>query len=179
MKKILFALALPVSLFIYSCGDAASEEEDPLKDMHAVNLVVFDDSLQMYVSNTLDGTVSAAENSNGAVELKVGEKFQLEVSQEAGDIALVKSDIDGHEFLKLQKYIIDEPTLLFWEAKAPDMTTSEFHFYAIITVNGLPYVVSDVKNGEPHTQEFVQLMVNAAKTLRAKNAPAKTEQPST
>lgn len=171
MKKLLFILSL--GLFIVSCNNTANNEEtDKWKDYYNLDLIVFDDSLKMYIPNTLQGLTTNDENENGEVEVTIGKNFQLKVSQEDGDIALVKSDIAGDNVFKLQQYIVDEPNLIFWETKAPDMSNSIFHFYAVININGLDYVVSDIRNGAQLNKAAVEAMVNAAKTLQAKNPTA-------
>ena len=41
----------------------------------------------------------------------------------------------GDDVYKLQRYIIDEPTLVSWESKIGDMPNSNFHFYPPLNHN--------------------------------------------
>jgi hypothetical protein len=81
---------------------------------------------------------------------------------------LVKSDIAGDEVFKFQRFIIDEPTMVFWEAKIGDMPNSNFHFYAISKVNKASYVIKDIESGDAYNEIAVKTMVDAAKTLKSK-----------
>lgn len=78
----------------------------------------------------------------------------------------MKSDIAGNDVNKFKRYINDEPTLLFWES---EITQPEFHFYTVVKPGAVSYIIQDIKE-EMFSEKSAQTMVDAAKTLKAKQA---------
>lgn len=169
MKKVLILLAAPVIIGFASCGGSKAEEEVILPGMMKTELIVAGDTLTMIIPDSTKGKVEIVEQPWGATEIKVGSAFQISIEQGEGDVTLVKSDIAGDEVFKLQRYITDEPTLVFWESKIGDMPNSNFHFYAISKVNKASYVIKDIESGDAYSEVAVKTMVDAAKTLKSKN----------
>lgn len=167
MKKVLILLAAPVIICFTSCGGSKAEEEVILPGMMKAQLIVAGDTLSMVIPDSTKGKVEIVEQPWGATEIKVGNAFQISIEQGEGDVTLVKSDIAGDEVFKLQRYITDEPTLVFWEAKIADMPNSNFHFYAVSKVNKASYVIKDIESGEAYNEAAVKAMVDAAKTLKS------------
>lgn len=167
MKKVLILLAAPVIICFTSCGGSKAEEEVILPGMMKAQVIVASDTLSMVIPDSTKGKVEIIQQPWGATEIKVGDAFQISIEQGEGDVTLVKSDIAGDEVFKLQRFIIDEPTLVFWEAKIGDMPNSNFHFYAISKVNKTSYVIKDIESGEAYNEAAVKAMVDAAKTLKS------------
>ncbi len=168
MKKALIVLAAPVIICFTSCGGSKADEEVILPGMMKVQLIVASDTLSMIIPDSTKGKVEIVEQPWGATEIKVGKDFQLSIEQGEGDVTLAKSDIAGDEVYKLQRYLKDEPTLLFWESKIADMPNSNFHFYSISKVGKASYLIKDIESGDAYSEKAVQTMVDAAKTLKAK-----------
>jgi len=170
MKKILLLLATPALLFFSSCGGSKTEESAPIPGMMVVDLKINGNALSIMVPDSSKGKMEMVEQSWGATEIKVGPDFQISIEEGDGDVALVKSDVTGNEVFKLQRYITDEPTLLFWEEKNADLPSARFHFYTIIKAGASNYVIKDIESGEAYNEKAVQTMIDAAKTLKAKEA---------
>jgi len=169
MKKVLLTLIAPVALFFASCGGHSTEEEST-ENLKEIKFSVSGDSLSIMIPNTMQGIVEITEQAWGATEIKIGTKFQVSVEPNNGDIALQKGDIESNDVYKFQRYITDEPTLLFWESKIPDMAQSNFHFYLIQKDGENTYVIKDVDSGEAYSESDVKTMVDAAKRLKNKSA---------
>jgi hypothetical protein len=165
MKKLLYLLAIPLLAFV-SCNGSKSESEESLEGMKEVKIILLDDSLSVWVPSNIQGNMDIVQQNWGATEIKIGENFQISIEQSEGDIALQKSDIEGNDVFKLQRYIKDEPTMLFWESKIPDMENSTFHFYTIVTIGKTPYLIKDVDSGVAYSESDVEAMIKAAKTLQ-------------
>jgi hypothetical protein len=176
MKKIFYLLALPLIALISSCGNSKPQEENNLEGMKEVKIVLLDDSLSIWVPENISGNMEITQQAWGATEIKIGEGFQISIEQSEGDFALQKSDIEGNDVYKLQRYITDEPALLFWESKIPDMENSTFHFYTIVTVGKTPYLIKDVDSGVAYTEEGVKAMIKSAKTLQKTTQGANEEE---
>ncbi len=169
MKKITL-IALPVILFLASCGNSKTEDAVVIPGMQETKISINGNNLTLMVPDSSKGRMEITEQSWGATEIKVGEDFNISIAEEEGDVALTKSDIAGDDVFKLQKYITDEPTMIFWEAKNPNMDDSRFHFYAIIKSGTLSYVVKDVESGEAYSQKAIEKMIESAKTIKVKEA---------
>ena len=172
MKRILLLMTIPAIIFFASCGGSKVEEEVILPGMMKVEFAVAGDTLSMIVPDSSKGKLDLIEQGWGATELRIGENFQISVEEGEGDIAMLKNDIDIDDVYQLQKYVVDQPDLLFWESKIPIMPTSNFHFYSIIQAGGKSYIVKDIEAGIAYSEELVKEMVEAAKSLKSKNKTA-------
>lgn len=175
MKNTLLLLAIPALLFFASCGGSKTEESTAaMPGMAEVVFKINGNSLSVMVPDSSKGKMEMTEQSWGATEFKVGSDFQISIEEGDGDVALIKSDITGNEVFKLQRYLIDEPALLFWESKNADMADARFHFYTIIKIGTSNYVIKDVESGDAYNEKAVQTMIDAAKTLKIKE-PVKAD----
>lgn len=168
MKKTLLLLAAPALLFFSSCGGSKTDESIAMPGMTEVVFKINGNNLSVMVPDSSKGKMEMIEQSWGATEFKVGSDFQLSIEESDGDAALVKSDITGNEVFKLQRYLKDEPTLLFWEAKNADLADARFHFYTIKKVGTSNYVIKDIESGDAYNEKAVQRMIDAANTLKVK-----------
>ncbi len=169
MKKTLLLLATPALLFFSSCGGSKTEESTaPLPGMMEVGLKISGNNLLMMVPDSSKGKMEIVEQSWGATEIKVGSDFQISIEESDGDIALIKSDITGNEVFKLQRYLKDEPTLLFWEGKNANIPDARFHFYTIRKIGTSSFVIKDIETGEAYNEKAIQTMLDAANTIKVK-----------
>lgn len=167
MKKILLLLVTPSVLLFSSCGGSKTEETaTSLPGMMEVQLKINGNAISIMVPDSTKGKMEMVEQSWGATEIKVGKDFQISIEEGEGDVALMKSDIAGNDVNKFKRFIKDEPTLLFWES---EITAPECHFYTIVKPAAVSYLVQDIK-GEMFSEQGVQTMVEASKTLKAKDA---------
>lgn len=167
MKKILLLLVTPAMLFFAGCGNSKNEEATAsMPGMMETTISVNGNQLSIMVPDSTKGRLEVVEQSWGATEIKVGKEFQISIKEDEGDIALTKSDIAGNDVNKFNRFVKDEPTLLFWESQ---ITEPEFHFYTIVKPGAVSYVVEDIK-GEIFSEKATQTMIDAAKTLKAKEA---------
>jgi hypothetical protein len=164
MKKAILLLITPAILFLASCGGSKTEEETSIPGMMQVQLKINGNPLSIMVPDSTKGKLEMVEQSWGATEIKVGDDFQISIEEGEGDIALTKSDIAGNDVNKFQRFLKDEPQLLFWESA---ITTPEFHFYTIVKPGAVSYVIQDIK-GDIFDEKAVQRMIDAAKTLKVK-----------
>src|SRR4051812_13520261 len=128
MKKALLFLAVPALLFFAGCGNSKTETSAVMPGMMEQNLKINGSNLVVMIPDSSKGKAEIVEQSWGAVEIKVGPDFQISIEEGDGDMALTKSDIKDAAVFKFQRYLKDEPSLLFWEAKNADIPDSRFHF---------------------------------------------------
>lgn len=165
MKKLFLLLAAPAMLFFAGCGGTKTEDTTAsMPGMTETTITVNGNQLSIMVPDSTKGKLEVVEQSWGATEIKVGKEFQISVSEGEGDVALTKSDIAGNDVNKFKRFVKDEPTLVFWES---EITEPEYHFYTIVKPGNTSYVVEDIK-GEVFNEKGAQTMIDAAKTLKAK-----------
>lgn len=167
MKKALILLAAPAILFFASCGGSKKDDTTTsMPGMMEVQLKINGNPLSIMVPDSTKGKMEMVEQSWGATEIKVGKEFQISISENEGDVALMKSDIAGNDVNKFKRFLKDEPTLLFWESA---ITEPEFHFYTVVKPGKVSYLIEDIKE-EHFNEKAVQTMIDAAKSLKAKEA---------
>jgi hypothetical protein len=167
MKKILLLLATPALILLASCGGSKTDATTPaMPGMMEVELKINGNPLSIMVPDSTKGKMEITEQSWGATEIKVGKDFQISIEEGEGDVALMKSDIAGNDVNKFKSYLKDEPTLLVWQS---EITGPEYHFYTVVKAGTISYVVKDIP-GEIFGDKAIQTMVDASKTLKAKEA---------
>jgi hypothetical protein len=170
MKKVLLLLAAPAILFLAACGGSKTEDKTTIPGMMETSIKVNSNDLSIMIPDSTKGVAEIMEQPWGATEIKVGADFHISIEENEGDIALMKTDITGNEVFKLQRYLKDEPALLFWESKNENMPDARFHYYAIVKAGNLTYVVKDVERLEAYNEKAVETMVQASQTLKPKTA---------
>jgi hypothetical protein len=159
MKKIiLFPILICFATFI-SC-QKTEVPDGTIK----LNLNKYGKQFSIYVPDTLKEKLEIKEQSWGALEIKIGKRFYISITEDPGDIELLKSDIQTNDVNVFKSYIIDEPQTLMWESY---MVKPEFHFYTIQKAAGNTYVFQDVvpDDGESFSKESIENMHQCSKQL--------------
>lgn len=165
MKKLIFLVAATTGILFAACGGSKTEDTaTSLPGMMELNLKINGNDLSIMVPDSTKGKMEMVEQSWGATEIKVGNDFQISISESDGDVPLTKSDIAGNDVNKFKRYLKDEPNLLVWES---EITEPEFHFYDVVKSGTTSYVIEDIKE-EHFSEKAVQTMVDAAGTLKSK-----------
>ena len=159
MKKIiLFPILICFATFI-SC-QKTEVPDGTIK----LNLNKYGKQFSIYVPDTLKEKLEIKEQSWGALEIKIGKRFYISITEDPGDIELLKSDIQTNDVNVFKSYIIDEPQTLMWESY---MVKPEFHFYTIQKAAGNTYVFQDVvpDDGESFSKKSIENMYQCSKQL--------------
>jgi hypothetical protein len=170
MKKLLFLLMIPVAAAFVSCGGEKKEETAKIPGMMEVDLSPYGIQATMMIPDSTKGIADIQAQSYG-VEIKVGKSYQILVKEGDEDIELKKSDIKSNEVFKLKRYVKEEPTLLFYEVALPDAEQGQYHFFAIVKAGNSTYIVEDIQE-EAFTEKDIERMVESAKSIKPKEAPA-------
>lgn len=173
MKKLFFVFTVVASTIISGCDDKDKDKQDSVPGMTTLDLSTqeFNFPVTMLIPDSTNGPIEITPQNWGAIEVKVGEDFQLSIEQGDGendDLKLIKStEIDANEVHKVKKYMIDEPTLVLYETQMLGSDESSFHFYGVFKVGDKNYVVEDIK-GESFSEEAVKKMMDSAKSISPK-----------
>ncbi len=166
MKKVIILSIISVaSLILFSyCSNIQKENIEPPLGMISLDLSKFGKQFSIFVPDTNIAKIDIREQSWGALEIKVGKEFHLSITEDPGDIELVKSDIKSNDVNIFKSYLIDEPLTIVWESQ---IIKPEYHFYSIQRANDNTYVFQDVmpSNGEPIHKEAILKMVNSVKKI--------------
>lgn len=104
-----------------------------------------------------------AKDSFGALEVKAGDGFQLEVHSGKLDMAARKKEIADNTMNKLKRYVVESPDAIVYESGVGG--GSEFHFLAAAKVGDTDVSCEDVK-GPTYTQAQIETMLASCKTLK-------------
>jgi hypothetical protein len=105
---------------------------------------------------------ATAKEAFGALEVKAGDGFQLEVHSGALDMPGRKKEIGANDVNKLKRYVTDTPEAIVYESEV--MGKTEFHFLAGQKVGDEAVSCEDTK-GPTYTQAQVETMLEACKSL--------------
>ncbi len=173
MKKLFFLFAIVLTTVITSCGDKEKDKPLSVPGMTLIDLSKqeFNFPVTILVPDSTNGPMTITPQNWGALEIKVGDGFQISVEQGDGendDLKLIKStEIDANEVHKVKKYMTDEPNFVFYETQMLGTEKSSFHFYGVFKVGDKNFVVEDLK-GDDFSEEAIKKMMESAKTLAAK-----------
>lgn len=172
MKKAFILLsALALSTLFNACGSKNEKQTIQAPDgMVALDLSKYGKQFSIFVPDTTAAKLEVIEQTWGALEVKVGKKFHLSITEDPGDIELRKSDIKSNDVNIFKSYVVEEPLSIMWES---EITKPEYHFYSIQKIGSNTYVFEDVvpMDGEPFGKEAVQKMFESAKTIVEKAKP--------
>ncbi len=172
-------IAIGISLLsIASCGGAKTDDNANAgvpQGMTTADLSVVSEGRMQILINVPDSTFGSLEiiaNAQGGADVKVGENFQMTITEGAGDVAMKKNDITHDEVRKFVKYVVEDSNYLIWEWQIDGMEP-EFHFYAIVKAGVKTFEVRDVE-GEVFSEKAATEMLDAAKSIRMKAPKAES-----
>ena len=163
--SLITALALVITL--QSCG--GKKDDQPAVEapagMITLDLSKYGKPFTIFVPDSTIGKMQIIEQTWGALEIRIGNSFQLSITEDPGDLELRKTDIKGDEVNRFKSFIVEEEGTIMWES---EITKPEFHFYSIQKLGNSTYVFEDIKSAEaePFSKESVQTMLDSAKGLK-------------
>jgi len=177
MKNLLLILFIPLAFLFAQCNSEEVEEENieeveqkaDLGNVDEIDLEEFGFQLTINVPAKSPTTPEPLIDvlDWGAVEIRVGKNYQIQISAGEGDIAQRKSDINLDDIYETT-FIIDEENVLFYSSKIRGTEMDpEFHFFAIISDGNKAFEVEDIK-GEIFSEAVANRMLDFAKTIKAK-----------
>jgi hypothetical protein len=166
MKTIAKFLMLPIlTITLLACGGEEKKESiQAPAGMVTLDLSKYGKQFSIFIPDTTNAKLEIIEQSWGALEVRVGKKFQLSITEDPGDIELRKSDIKSNDINVFKSYIIEEPLAMMWES---ENTKPEYHFYMIQKMGSNTYVFEDIvpADGEPLGKEAIQKMFDSSKNI--------------
>jgi len=167
MHKTLITLVSATCLTaLVSCGGKKQEEIVAPEGMHTLNLNRFGKPFAIFVPDTVANKMEIVEQSNGALDIKVGKSFAISINEQAADINMRKEDIKTDEVNKLKSYITDEPNAIMWESEIAEQP--QFHFLMNQKIGNSDYNFEDIHDTEAPTlgKDAIQKMYDSAKNIK-------------
>jgi len=97
----------------------------------------------------------------GALSVKAGENFQLELRKGGVDLTKRKGEIAANKVNQLQKYIVESPDSILYESQVMGL---EYHVLSNVKVGSKTYSCEDAK-GPLYTQRDAETMLKACQSL--------------
>lgn len=176
MKHACWALPL---LFLSACGDgkadaakAQAAADSAAAALHTViNLVAYDMPLLLtppdkQLTNGSDPVVQWKEEI-GRLEITIGDHFGLAITEEPGDLARLKADLD-RDLLQKNTVVKETPDLLVFRSEFPDDPGLVFlHFYRVITAGNRTFIVQDLDGSQFNEQDIDRMVTCLAPAIPA------------
>lgn len=173
MKTFLPILILAL---LAACGDgkadaarklaeaqAQAEAEASAGEAYLLDLSAFDMPLAVSLPEMLtpdaDSTYGRAvwNEEFGQLRVKAGDHFGLTITEDMGDIARLKADLD-RDMLRRHTVLQEAPDRIVYRSEFPDEDLVFVHFYRVIEVEGRTFVVEDMAEGRYNEQDVARML---------------------
>lgn len=176
-KNLLFIAGL--AILLAACGgnankqnetDAESKEnsnETEYSQMQLVSLSEYNIPAEIYIPNESKGKAMINENPAGGVEIKVGDRFGIEVVPFGLTKAEVKEELDNDLVYSIEYLEEDAQSMLYKKSIKDSDIDPEFHFFLEAEINGDIYEVKSI-NEMGFKESAAKEMLKSARSLKAK-----------
>lgn len=177
MKQFIYLFSVLAFLTITACGDDNSadgeettEEKVELKGFEELDLTEWGFNLAVMVPEAeTHGEANVILTERGALEIKVGTDFGMEIMFGEGDIELLKTDLKEDLVFK-SEILKEEENALIYTQDIPDSgVKTQNHFFYKAVVGDNIFEIRDIMEGE-YGMGMIEKMLEAAKTIRAIDA---------
>lgn len=163
-------IAFTMLLALTACGETPGEEKDPASGTTATNLAVdlsgHDIPLSVELGDPatlgVDSPTVSWNEDMGQLELRAGNRFSILITEEPGDIARLKADLERDQ-LRTSTIIEEQPDRLVWRSTFPDEDIVFVHFYRVVQVDGRSFIVQDDDRGRFNEADITR-MIGAVRT---------------
>lgn len=179
-----YFLSFLILALLASCGDGKADaarkmaEAKALADAEAMavepyllDLQGFDMPLSVSLPDVqtpdADSTYGKADWNEefGQLRVKAGDHFGLTITEDEGNIARLKGDLE-RDMLRKHTVLEESPELLIYRSEYPDEDLVFIHFYQVIRANGRTFIVEDMADGR-YNEADVARMAKAVSTAVA------------
>lgn len=177
MKKLAYLLMLPLALLFTQCengegdGGEGTEETVDLGNVEELDLSEYGFPLVINVPKASQSIPDPVIDvlDWGAIEIRVGTNYGIQISGGDGDMTLVKEDIAGDDIYGAT-YIVEEADAILygWAIRDTDMEP-EYRFLVIKMDGDNAYEIRNIVD-EPFSEGAAQRMFNIAKAVKVQPA---------
>jgi hypothetical protein len=164
---------LPLLLVVLAaCGDGKKDAAEQLAGAdtaavagYVVDLTRYDMPLEVDLGDLatlgVDSALVKWNEEFGWLEVKAGDRFGITISEEPGDLARMKADLE-RSTLQTHEVMRDSVDRLVYRSQFPDEALVFHHFYRVVMVGDRAFVVQDGPNGRYNEMDVLR-MVNAVR----------------
>ncbi len=172
--KVLIPIALV--LCFSACGSNDSTPEGQVVDSTetavapaVLDLATYDTPLLVELGDLatlgVDSPTVKWNEEFGHLEVNAGDHFGLLITEEPGDLARLKADLD-RDMLRKHTVIEETPEKLVYRSEFPDDAGTYIHFYRSVQVGDRSFVVTDVEQRRFNEADVKRM----AASIKAKEA---------
>lgn len=160
------ALSFVLALSLQACGGGADPGQDSVMDAPpsaslAVDLHGFDLPLTVEFGDPatlgVDSPSVRMNEDMGQLEVQAGDRFSILITEEPGDIARLKADLE-RDPLRTSAIIEEQPDRLVWRSSFPDEEIVFVHFYRVLEVDGRTFVAQDDDRGRYNEADIARMI---------------------
>ncbi|MBK7944568.1 MAG: hypothetical protein IPJ85_04335 [Flavobacteriales bacterium] len=163
---ILFSFAMLLAACNGGGAAEATSEQTPTVTSLAVDLTGHDIpfSIELGDAATLgvDSPTVRWNEEFGHLSVQAGERFSILITEEPGDIARMKADLNRDQ-LRTNSIVEEHPDRIIWRSAFPDEDIVFVHFYRVVEVDGRSFVVQDDDRGRFNEADATHMM-NSVRT---------------
>ena len=176
MKKIAYLIILPLTLLFTHCDYGSGEENgtEEIVDLGRVeeldlNQYGYPLVISVPKAGDIDSSYTIEELDWGALEIRVGLNFAVQISGGDGDMEMEKEDIAISDVYEAT-YLVDEPDAILygWALKDMDMEP-EYRFFVIKMDGANAYEIRSIVD-EGFLEGAATRMFNIAKAIKVQPA---------
>jgi predicted small lipoprotein YifL len=167
MRNPLISLFTAATLMtLVSCGSKGPEAIVAPEGMHTLDLNRFGKPFAIFVPDTIAHKLEISEQSNGALDIRVGKIFAISIYEQAADLSLRRQDIAEDEVNRFRSYLVEEPGAILWES---EIVQPEYHFLLNQKIGQAEYSFEDLRDPEGPTfgKDAIQKMFDSARNIKA------------
>ncbi|MCB0765307.1 MAG: hypothetical protein KDB84_11410 [Flavobacteriales bacterium] len=149
-------LLLAPVLFLLACGDGKKEAAEQLADTAnvpapwVIDLAPYDVPAVVELGDKatlrVDSATVAWNEEFGHLEVSAGDHFAIRITEDRGDMARLKADME-RDMLRKHTVTEESPDLLIYRSQFPDEDLVFVHFYRIIRTHDRTFIVEDDPEG--------------------------------
>lgn len=142
--------------------------ETDYSQMQLVSLSKFNIPAEVYIPNESKGKAMINESPSGGVEIKVGDRFGIEVVPFGLTKEEVKAELDNDLVYSIEYIEEDDKSMLYKKSIKDSDIEAEFHFFLEKDINGEIYEVKSINEME-FKESAAKEMLKSARSLQAKS----------
>ena len=176
MKKLFPISVIAFSLLMIACNqttqnsaDSANEATEQAADtegMKSVDLSEYDIDANISLPDESKGEVDILATDWGSVEIRVGNRFGIEIVPYGMTVEEKKAEIEG-DLVYQTNFIEESESLIVYERNIKDSEIEkEYHFFFNSESNGDLFEIKSLD--EKYSKSAIELMVQSAKSFTVK-----------
>lgn len=177
MKTKNLLLIIGLAILLAACGGNTENKTEAKKaetknstevdysQMQKVSLMEYNIPAEIYIPNESKGKAMITESASGGVEIKVGDRFGIEVVPFGLSKDEFKAELENDLVYSIEYLEEDEQSILYKKSIKDSDIAPEYHFFLETEINGDLYEVKSLNEME-FNESAAGEMLKSAKSLK-------------